>query len=78
MPRQKMLPNQLRGCRAALTFFAVSSSLVVAYETRPLVGLDLVEDRTAEMMESMKADMVRTVLLIHFLLAVYYYTAVHS
>lgn len=52
MPQRKMLPGQ---AMAAVTLFAVAS---LAYETRPLVGLDLVEDHTAEMMESMKADMV--------------------
>ncbi len=66
-----MLPSQLRGyCCAAVTFFALSSSLIVAYETRPLVGLDLVEDRTAEMMESMKTGMVRKILLVYLLLVV--------
>lgn len=38
-----------------LLLFAGASS---AYETA-LLGLDLVEDRTAEMIESIKADMVR-------------------
>lgn len=52
MPQRKMLPGQ---ALAAMTLFAVAS---LGHETRPLVGLDLVEDHTAEMMESMKADMV--------------------
>lgn len=54
MPQRKMLPGQ---ALAAVTLFAVAS-LALAYETRPIVGLDLVEDHTAEMMESMKAGMV--------------------
>ena len=52
MPQRKMLPGH---ALAAVTLLAVAS---LAAETRPLVGLDLVEDRTAEMMESMKAGMV--------------------
>lgn len=52
MPRRKMMPGQVL---AAVTLFAVAS---LGHETRPMVGLDLVEDRTAEMMDSMKADMV--------------------
>ena len=59
MPRRKMLPGQLRNCRVVSTLFFAVFSLVMGYETRPLVGLDLVEDRTTEMMESIKADMVR-------------------
>eukprot|EP00752_Nemacystus_decipiens_P011291 g10034.t1 len=50
MPQRKM-PGQ---ALAAVTVLAVAA---LAQETRPMVGLDLVEDRTAEMMESMKADM---------------------
>lgn len=41
----------------SLTLLAVPSSL--AHKAGPVVGLDLVEDNTAEMMESMRAGMVR-------------------
>lgn len=47
-----MLPGQ---ALAAVMFLAVAS---LGHEARPIVGLDLVEDHTAEMMESMKAGMV--------------------
>lgn len=53
MLQRKMLPGQ---ALAAMTLLAAVASL--AHELRPMVGLDLVEDHTAEMMESMKADMV--------------------
>lgn len=51
------MPGQCAGVRyaALMLLLAAASS---AYETA-LLGLDLVEDHTAEMIESIKADMVR-------------------
>lgn len=43
---------------AAVTLLFAVATLASDTIVRPLVGLDLVEDHTAEMMESMKADMV--------------------
>lgn len=58
---QRSMPVQpsvgIVGVMSVISLFAVPTGL--AYETRPMVGLDLVEDRSVEVMESMRADMVR-------------------
>ncbi|CAM9104501.1 unnamed protein product [Ectocarpus fasciculatus] len=56
---QRSMPVQpsigIVGVMSMISLLAVPTSL--AYETRPMVGLDLAQDRSVEVMESMRADM---------------------
>ncbi|CAM9328576.1 unnamed protein product [Ectocarpus sp. 4 AP-2014] len=56
---QRSMPVQpffgIVGVMSLISLLDVPTGL--AYETRPMVGLDLVQDRSVEVMESMRADM---------------------